>query len=166
MSIVGNMVGCYSPLGKTFVIEDENGNEVTGVVTDNKVVFTATDNDVREGSVYASDIGVSTGTKVIPVYHTSEGYQVAMEGTEIKITGVTDYEYTKLQVLVCAFNSSASDSVATEKISVNNKVYATNSTIELADVTIDTENKAINLGISNEGTTPLIIRYFMYKEIY
>ena len=51
MSIIGNMAGCYSPMGKTFIIEDENGNEITGVVTEQEQIFTATDNDVREGLI-------------------------------------------------------------------------------------------------------------------
>ena len=60
--IIGNMVGSYSSMGKTFIIEDENGNELVGVVVDSEVVFTATDSDVRQGKVYASDEGVSVGT--------------------------------------------------------------------------------------------------------
>lgn len=62
MKIVGNMVGMYNPLGKTFILTDENSNEYVGVVVDSEVIFTATDSDVLEGKVYASDHGVSTGT--------------------------------------------------------------------------------------------------------
>ena len=60
--ISGNMVGSYSQLGKTFILTDEYGNEITGVVVDQETVFTATDNDVREGKTYASNDGVSVGT--------------------------------------------------------------------------------------------------------
>jgi hypothetical protein len=60
--ISGNMVGAYSSIGKTFIIVDENGNELTGVIVDKEVIFTAEDNDVREGKIYASDDGVSVGT--------------------------------------------------------------------------------------------------------
>jgi hypothetical protein len=60
--ICGNMVGSYSSLGKTFILQDEDGNEITGVVVDSEVIFTATDADVRAGKVYASDEGVSIGT--------------------------------------------------------------------------------------------------------
>ena len=74
--ISGNMVGSYSQMGKTFILMDENGNEITGVVVDQETVFTATDNDVREGFVYAGDSGVSTGTKNIPSYHTTEGFKL------------------------------------------------------------------------------------------
>ena len=60
--IIGNMVGSYSPMGKTMIIVDENGNELLGVITEGEVIFTATDSDVRSGKVYASDEGVSVGT--------------------------------------------------------------------------------------------------------
>lgn len=62
MKIVGNMIGCYSPIGKTFIIEDENGNEITGVVVDQKTVFTATAADVVKGKVAGTDDGVVVGT--------------------------------------------------------------------------------------------------------
>ena len=60
--INGNMVGFYSQLGKTVILEDENGNEVVGVIVGSEVIFTAVDSDVRLGKVYASNEGVSTGT--------------------------------------------------------------------------------------------------------
>ena len=60
--ISGNMVGAYSSLGKTFILQDEDGNEITGVVVGSEVIFTATDSDVRAGKVYASNDGVSVGT--------------------------------------------------------------------------------------------------------
>ena len=60
--ISGNMVGSYSQIGKTFVLVDENGNELTGVVVDQETMFTATDDDVIKGKVYASNDGVSVGT--------------------------------------------------------------------------------------------------------
>ena len=62
MKIVGNMVGCYSPIGKTFILEDENGNELTGIVVDQEVVFTATASDIVKGKVAGTDDGVVIGT--------------------------------------------------------------------------------------------------------
>ena len=38
--IIGNMVGSYSSMGKTYIIEDGDGNEFVGVVVDSEVVFT------------------------------------------------------------------------------------------------------------------------------
>ena len=62
--IIGNMVGGSAQF-KTVILQDQDGNELTGVVVDSEVIFTAKDNDVRAGKVYASDNGVSTGTLVI-----------------------------------------------------------------------------------------------------
>ena len=62
MIIAGNMVGCYSMLGKTIIIEDENGEEIAGVVVENETILTATDEDVRKGKVYVSSNGISVGT--------------------------------------------------------------------------------------------------------
>lgn len=59
--IYGNLVGGASPL-KTLKLVDENNTEIIGVVVDEEVVLTATDNDVLEGKVYAGDKGISTGT--------------------------------------------------------------------------------------------------------
>lgn len=62
MSIVGNMAGCYSPIGKTFIITDENGNEVTGIVVDQETVFTATAADIVKGKTAGTEEGVVVGT--------------------------------------------------------------------------------------------------------
>lgn len=62
MIIAGNMVGCYSKLGKTFIFVDKDGNEVVGVLAEKEEILTATDEDVRKGKVYASDNGISVGT--------------------------------------------------------------------------------------------------------
>ena len=59
MKIVGNMVGGNAPL-KTLTFVDADNNEYVGVVVDSEVIFTAEDNDVLEGKVYAGDHGVST----------------------------------------------------------------------------------------------------------
>lgn len=62
MKIAGNAIGCYSPMGKTFIIEDENGNELVGVVVGQETVFTATSDDIIKGKVAATDTGVVVGT--------------------------------------------------------------------------------------------------------
>lgn len=59
--IYGNVIGGGAPL-KTLKIVDDNNNEYIGIVTDSEVIFTATDEDVRSGKIYAGDDGVSTGT--------------------------------------------------------------------------------------------------------
>ena len=59
--INGNMTGGTAPI-KTIKIVDENNVEMIGVIVDSEVIFTARDEDVIEGKVYAGDDGVSVGT--------------------------------------------------------------------------------------------------------
>lgn len=166
--ISGNMVGSYSQLGRTLTLVDENGTELTGVVVDQETIFTAGDNDVRSGIVYASNDGVSTGTKKIPAYHTSEGSKLITAGSDVKIKLASDelYDFTKLQVIICKYNSSMSKSVYAEKVSINGEVYDVKSTVSISTVVKDSVNYTINLGITNTDSSPLVVRYFTYKEIY
>lgn len=169
MSIMGNMAGCYSPIGKTFVIADENGNEITGVVTAQEQIFTATDNDVREGLVYASDSGISTGSKVIPAYHTCQGARLITKGSSITIPNMNEpldyYDYTKLQAIICLFNTEVSNSVSAQKIAIEDNVYNVQSTESISIVTKNHETKTIELGIVNDSDTHWVIKFFTSKEI-
>ena len=169
MSIIGNMAGCYSPMGKTFIITDENGNEITGVVTEQEQIFTATDNDVREGMVYAGDGGVSTGTKIIPTYHTYQGVRVVPKGSAATIPNIDEnidyYDYTKLQSIICSYNTSLADSVAAQKVLIEDNIYNAQSVESISIVTKNHESKIIELGITNDSETHWVNRYFMYKEI-
>lgn len=165
--ISGNMIGSYSQIGKTFVFVDEDGNEVAGVVTDNPVIFTATDDDVREGVIYASSDGVSTGTKVIPSYHTTEGFKVITNGSKFSITldNLDKYNYTKLQAIICDFNTNASNSTAANKVAINDNVYNVNLTNVVSAISKDDNAKAIDFGITNNSGKTQILRFFTYKEI-
>ena len=167
MAFYGNPVGgfCYP---KTYILTDENGTEMaTGVVVGEKTVFTATDNDVRNGIVYAGDEGVSTGSKDIPAYHTTEGYRIIEANSEFKIilSDLDLYDYTKLQCIICPYNTSTSDSVSAEKVVIDNNIYQVNSSTIISSVIKDSNEKAIKLGITNNNSTKYIIRFFTYKEI-
>lgn len=166
--IYGSATGGFG-YPKTFIIEDSDGNELTGVVVDKETIFDATLNDVREGKVFANDEGVQTGTKVIPAYHMTEGYQVVASGSEFKITDLASldrYDFSKLQAIICPYSNSVANSVAANKVAINEKVYAVNSTESLSEVTRDSENKSINFGITNDSDGLYLLRYFTYKEIY
>lgn len=165
--ISGNMVGSYSQIGRTFTLVDDSGNEITGVIVDQETLFTATDNDVREGVVYASDDGVSTGTKNIPTYRTTSGHMIVLPNSDFTIAYLDKYEmfnYTELQCIITLFNSNINDSVSAEKVVINNVVYNVGTTIELSDVVRDIENKVVNLNIKNDSENTYLIRYFTYKE--
>lgn len=93
--INGNMVGSYSQLGKTFVFVDESGAEVSGVIVDQEVLFTATDDDVAAGKTYASDHGASVGTMEIPLYSYAiidgDGLCSEIRGTSKACDGLDGY---------------------------------------------------------------------------
>lgn len=167
MSIYGNAVG-GAGMAQTYILEDEDGNEVYGVLVENETVLTATENDIRLGTTAVTGIGLTNGQKEIPAYHTTEGIKFVPAGSEFTIELIAEdrYQYTKLQALICLFNSSLSNSVATDKVCINDNVYAAGTVESLATVSTDSENKAIKLGIVNETDSPCIIRYFTYKEIY
>ena len=163
--ISGNMVGSYSQMGKTFILMDEDGNEITGVVVDQETVFTAGDNDVREGFVYAGDSGVSTGTKDIPIYYSTEGTKAIPNGKALKIT-MTNYDYTKLQCIICSYNKNVQNSVGALQVVINDVLYNVQSTEAVSNVTVDVEGSAIDFGITNTTGNPILIRYFTFKEDY
>lgn len=161
--IYGNCVGGVG-LERTYILVDEDGKEFTATFVDNETALDATPNDIRLGKLAATDTGVTVGEKMIPSYHTSEGTKVITAGSQIKITNLNNCNYTKLQALICVYQSSLSSSVATEKVSINGKVYAVGSTDVLAEVIVESENKAIDFGLVNDSESPRVIRYFTYKE--
>lgn len=150
---------------KTVMLEDGDGNSLTAVVTGEETVFTATDNDVREGMVYASDGGVSTGTKDIPLYHTTSGVQAVPANSEFKITISKNnrYDYTELQAMTMPYKARMDQSVLVDRVVINDNVYNIGSSEIVSTVTKNINDKSIDLGIIN-GNTPSIIRFFSYKE--
>lgn len=164
--LYGNAAGGFG-MPKTFILTDSDGNELTGVVVGEETVFDATINDVREGKIFAGDEGVKTGTKIIPYYNTSEGYKIVESGSEftLELPASDLYDYTKLQCIICPYDSSINNSVSAEKVVIENNVYESNSTTSISTVVKDSVNKTINFGITNDTSILYVIRYFTYKEI-
>lgn len=149
----------------TYIIVDKNGNEIPAVFVDNEQSFTATANDIRIGTTAVTEAGVTVGEKEIPSYISREGWRLIANGS--KITLPTDnYDYTKLQAVICAFKSSSSDSVAAEKVAIDDSVYPVRSTIRDSAIIKDYDNKRIDFGITNESGISYILRYFTFKEEY
>ena len=156
--------GEYIP--KSYIFVDENGNEIPGVLVDHETVFTATANDIREGKVAASALGVVVGEKDIPNYYTREGYSTIPAKSSFILKSLSDlYDFTKFQALICPYNGNMSTSVAVEKVAINEHIYAANDTELIATITKDAQNKWVNFNITNTSGKPYIIRYFTYKEI-
>lgn len=159
--ISGNMVGSYSQMGKTFILVDEDGNEITGVCVDNPVVFTAGDNDVREGMVYASDDGVSTGTKTIPSYHTGYGCRIIAANNGV-IIPTPEYDYSNLFVIISTYNTNITKSTLSTYLSIDDGMYAVGNNIRISDIVIDTTNEEINLGLIVPEKS--VVRYLVTRE--
>lgn len=151
--------------GEAYILVDEEGNEIPAVLTDDEVDLTATPNDIRLGSIAVTDDGVITGEKEIPSYHTYDGYRMVTEGRMMVIPHI-NYDYTKFQGIVCAFNTSSTNSVAATMVAINDNVYGVGSTESLSAITKDDVNSRVNFGLSNDSGSICIIRYIMYKEVY
>lgn len=153
----------------TFILVTPNGEEIPATWVESGTSFDATENDIRIGKKACTSKGVITGTKVIPSYHTTEGIKVIPAGSAFKVNNpdsmVDSYDYTKLQAIFCAFNTSLSDSVGATRVSINGVVYDVNSVEAVSVVSKDHEGKIIDFGIINDTSSPCVIRYLMYKEI-
>lgn len=166
--VVGNTIGGSGGAPKALILKNEDGTEIPIVLVGSETVFTANANDIREGKIAATSYGKVTGTKVIPTFHTSEGYKIITANGEMIIklpSPLNLYDFTKLQVLVCDFNVSLSDSVSTSKVSIDGKVYEVLSSQAISEVGINASEQYITLGITNASDKPCILRYFTYKEI-
>ena len=142
----------------TYILVDENGNEIPAVLVDEEVELTATPNDIRIGTTAVTEAGVTTGEKEIPSYHSSEGSRLVLNGARF-VLAMPNYEYTKLQAIFCT------NSVSAEKVAINNKVYSVQSNVAEAEITVNAGGY-IDFGIVNETGKPCLIRYFSFKEIY
>lgn len=150
---------------QTYILVDENGVEYPAVLVDDPVVLTATRNDVRLGTTAVTEEGVITGEKEIPPYYATSGTKAITNGSEFVIT-VRDYDYTKLQVILCPFNSSITKSVSAEKVVIDDVLYPVRSNTIEANVVVNHDLKRIELGITNNSGSPYVIRYFNIKEMY
>jgi hypothetical protein len=153
-----------SPL-ETLILVDEDGYEMAATLTEEEVELTATPNDIRIGTTAVTDTGVTVGEKEIPSYYTNEGFKAIPNGSRIVLT-TQSYDYTKLQAIICSFNTSLSNSTSAEKVAINGNLYPVRSTSVEATITKNDELTQIDFGITNDSGSPYVVRYFMYKEIY
>lgn len=151
----------------TYMLVYEDGTEVPAVYVDDEVTFTATANDIRIDTVAATATGVTVGTKVIPSYHTTEGYTFISSGNEFAIFMFDDScDFTKLQCIICPFSGDVVTSVFADKVVIDNHTYSVQSSTVLGNVTVDSTTNTIKLGVVNNSDTIYMIRYFTYKEEY
>lgn len=166
--ISGNMVGSYSQLGKTFIIEDENGNELIGVVTGSEMLLTAdAATDIREGKVAVTDAGIVEGSKKIPAYETCHGFKVLSKDAAVTLSLPTldVYDYTIFHGIICDYNTSITNSTAAQQIVLYDSVFNVQSSDIVANVEKDHDTKSIMFNITNNSGKMRILRYITYKEI-
>lgn len=158
--ILGNATGGFG-MPRSFVVVDGDGNEFTAVSVENVTVFDATPMDVRINKTFASDNGVQVGMKTIPSYHTRYGYKFALPGSEVKIS-VPEYDYNNLFVTVTTYDNSVNGSLYSTYVAIDGKMYVAGSATKISDITVDTENEQINLGMT--VTEKSVVRYLVTKE--
>ena len=158
--------GSGETIPNTIILVDQDGNECVAVLTEEETEITATKNDIRLGVTAVTNDGIVTGEKEIPAYHTIEGYRLIPNGEAFVLPTKTHYDYTKLQVIICPYNSAPTNSVSAEKVVINDNVYEVLSTTAISSVTKNDADFTIDLGITNDSGKSYYIRYFMYKEIY
>lgn len=161
--LYGNATGGFGN-PKTYILTDNNGKEITGVLVDNVTVFDATPEDVRVDKVFASDEGVQTGTDT-KTYRTVIGSKLILKGESfsIKLDKYDGYNYTKFMAMISSFNTTESDSTSVSKVSINDAVYNVNSTTKLSNVTKNSSTKSIDLNITNNTNNSCVIHYSTYK---
>lgn len=161
----GLTIGTVDDEPATYMLVTPDGQEIPAVMVSDETVFTATENDIRQGLIAATAKGVTTGTKEIPPYYTAEGVVAIPNGKACMVKHHL-YDYTKFQGIVCGFNTSLSNSVSAEAVAIENVVYPVLSTEVLAGVTKDHDNMSVALNINNTSGALCLVRYFMYKEEY
>lgn len=153
-------------LPEMFILEDENGNQMAAVLTDETIELTADKTtDIRKGTTAVTNEGVVQGEKEIPAYHVTEGYKVIQNNSSF-ILSIANYDYTKLQAIFTPFNTSIEDSVAANRVVINDNVYPVQSVESESPVIKSDAYQRIEFGLTNTSGSPCVIRYFSYKEIY
>ena len=164
--VVGNYYykRCFEEAKTVYMIVTEDDEEFAQLITQEEVELTATANDIRLGTTAVTEKGVTEGEKFIPSYHTEQGVRVIRPNKPFVLPFDNDlYDYTKLQAMTAPFNKSISNSVAVDRVVIEDAVYLPGTTEPISTVAKDDENKAINFGVIN-GDTPSVIHYFTYRE--
>jgi hypothetical protein len=152
----------------TYILVDENGNEVPAVLVDEPVTLTANaTTDIRKGMTAVTDEGLVTGEKEIPGYITTQG-KIGVKPTKpLRIRLFSDIcQYTKLMVTVCDYNTSLNDSVSATLVVLGDYLYNVGSSTPIANVTVDAENHSIDLGLINDRDSTIVVHYMTIKEEY
>ena len=156
---------CFSEDQTVYLLKLSETESVYAQLSGNETVeLTATVNDIRLGTTAVINSGVVEGEKDIPAFQTLQGTKLIRANDDFVVSFTDDrYDYTQLQAMTAPFNSTFSESVAVDRVVINESVYAVKSADAISTVIKDDANKTINLGITN-GELPYVIRYITYRE--
>ena len=141
-----------------------DGGETTvyaQLVGEEKVDLNATPNDIRIGTKAVTNSGVVDGDKDIPAYYCRYGSKLVFAESEIVID-IPEYDFKSLMISIASYNTKISDSISVNFVSVGTEMYEAKATTKLADITVDTTNERINVGIT--ASEKSVVRYFVIKE--
>ena len=162
--IYGNAVMAPAAL-KTVILEDGNGNELTGVVVGEETIFTAKASDIKIGKVAATDMGIVYGENTI-TYQTTASTCLIFPGEDfsIPLNNRNTYDYTKFQCIIVVFSSDYSTNVESFGITVDDSVFSVETSNKISDITKNHDAKSIDLNFTNTTDKVYSIRYFTYHE--
>lgn len=147
----------------SYVLTNADGTQKVYAQLSSKepVTLTAKANDIRLNTSAITNDGYTEGQKDIPAYFSSYGYKIVQSGQEVTITShETDYE--SLMVTIAPFNSSWDKSTSVQYVSAENSMYEAKSTTKISDITKDSYNEQIKLGVT--VTEKSVLRYFVVRE--
>lgn len=165
MAIYGNTVGGFAPI-KVIQLELEDGTVLEGVVAEEVPVIDATPKDVMLGKTAILSSGIVTGEREFLSYRTTRSSKLILPGMSfsIQLSDYDKYDYTQFQCVIAKRNTSTTDSVEVDRVGLYNNIYATNSTEVMSSITKNTNNKSIDLNITNNTEDMYYIHYFTFKE--
>lgn len=163
--IFGNIVGGGSPV-KVIQLEAEDGTTYEGVIADEAPVIDAGPKDIMLGKKAVTSNGVTVGEREFLSYRTTRSSRVVMPGHAftIPLADYNKYDYTQFQCIIVKRNTSLTDSVSADRIGMHDNIYPVNSTDAVSAITKDSDNKVIDLNMTNDTEDIYYIHYFTYKE--
>ena len=147
----------------SYVLTNADGSQRAYAVknAEEAISLTATENDIRINTTAITDTGYTEGAKEIPAYFSTYGKMFAQANKEAVIN-VPEYDYKNIMVSIGTYNNSVSESTKVTYVSIDNAMYEANTTNKVSDITIDTTNKQVKLGITPSVLS--VIRYFIVRE--
>jgi hypothetical protein len=146
----------------SYVLSNADGSKKIYAQLSSKepITLTATENDIRLGSTAITNEGFVEGTKDIPSYYSGYGSKMITAGSEAVIKK-EEYDYKSIMITIAPYDA-ATGSTSVNYVSVSDAMYEAKTTTKLSDITINEDEKQVNLGITVDVLS--VMRYFIVRE--